>query len=391
MLSYYNNTTMAVPIYRSDGSIIGLDMERLTAQIVLELLTLGILWLLSVIGNILVCVVIYRSRRMQSTTNYFVVSLAGADLAIAFICVPFIASRVSTNNWMVGQLVCKLVRFVQYLVPCINMYVLVAICIDRFYTIIYPLSFKVTRGTAKRLIAFSWVFASVLCCFNFYFFDVLPSSTRSDTGICPTYIPVSDWPGIVYTLCVMIFQYVTPLLILAVGYTRVFKYIWKAGWGPRPIQRTMNAVPRTKVKMVKMLIVVTYTSVLCYAPFYVVQLWFCFDPYSLYDPTIFIFTAWLVLSTGVAKPFIYLCYNSNFRRGCKEVFCMSTMKCYRSNTYAITNASLISKKNHVGIMDAGVTDLGTRSPDSPTRAFNRAVQVEKSAWPLSGTMPSTYL
>ena len=44
---------------------------------------------------------------------------------------------------------CKFVRYVQFVVPCSTIAVLVSICVDRFYTIIYPLSFKVSRTGAK--------------------------------------------------------------------------------------------------------------------------------------------------------------------------------------------------------------------------------------------------
>ena len=50
--------------------------ERSTADTVLECVTLSVMWLLGFLGNILVCLVIHRSRRLQSTTSSFVVSLA---------------------------------------------------------------------------------------------------------------------------------------------------------------------------------------------------------------------------------------------------------------------------------------------------------------------------
>ena len=54
---------------------------------------------------------------------------------------------------------CKFVRYVQFVVPCSTIAVLVSICVDRFYTIIYPLSFKVSRTGAKRMIVGSWILA----------------------------------------------------------------------------------------------------------------------------------------------------------------------------------------------------------------------------------------
>ena len=362
---------------------------RSKLQITVEIFTLCLLWILSVLGNILVCLVIYRSRRIQSTTNYFVVSLACADLTMVLICFPFIATRVIANQWLVGEAMCKIVRFIGYVVPCANMYVFVSICIDRFYTIIYPLSFKVTRGTAKRMILCSWLSAIAVCSFTFYFFD-LSVNTVTNTHFCPTYIYSESWSWITYTVFAFLCQFAVPLLMVTAGYGQVSKYIWRTGVSGRPIQRTTNPVPRTKVKMVKMLIVVTGTTVLMYTPFWVVQLWHCITQPLRIDPAVFIFALWTICATTVCKAIMYLCFNSNFRRGCKEVFCMSTMKCYRSNTYAITKASVMGRNNHVGVMENS-SGFSRHNLESPSYVFNRTPHMEKTVWPLSSSTPTTYL
>nr|KAG5694148.1 hypothetical protein BaRGS_001475 [Batillaria attramentaria] len=356
--------------YVTDGVVSGLLSPASPSSLAIEALTLAILWSLSVIGNILVCLVIHRSRRIQSTTNYFVISLAMSDLSLSVVCVPFVAARVFGGSWLVGQFFCKMVRFVQHAAPSATVFVLVSICVDRFYTIIYPLSFKVTRGTAKRMIMCSWISASVISCLCFYFFEVVhvkrPSSSASsgqqqssaEVYVCPTFVPVTNWAGLTYILVMVICQFVLPVLFIVVGYTRVISYIWTAGApGVRTIQRTSNPVPRAKVKMVKMLLVVTATTVVMFIPFYMAQLVYCFQPWRHLDRSVFILAFWLVTATCTLKPLLYLYYNTNFRRGCKEVFCMSTMRCYRSNTYAITTASVLGKKNYVGIMDVNSNGL----------------------------------
>ena len=69
---------------------------------------------------------------------------------------------------------------------------------------------------------------------------------------------------------------------------------------------------------------------------------------------------------------------------------MSAMRCYRSHTYVITTASMLGKTNYVGVMD--ISSNGQRlACDSPVKAFNRALHVEKSAWPLNGSLTSTYV
>ena len=53
--------------------------------IVLELL----IAVFSVLGNVLVCWAVGLNSNLQSITNYFVVSLAVADIAVGLLAIPF--------------------------------------------------------------------------------------------------------------------------------------------------------------------------------------------------------------------------------------------------------------------------------------------------------------
>lgn len=363
-------------------------METHVIQTIVEIFTACLIWIFSVLGNVLVCLVVYRSRRVQSTTNYFVVSMACADLVFSLVCMPAIVSRILSDSWPLGDVMCRVIRYAQYVIPGVSLYILGAICIDRFYTIIYPLSFKVTRETAKRMILISWLVSSVLSIFCFYFFEIAKGVDGRDQ--CLLYIPRTSWSGVTYAVCLVFLQFLVPVIMMCFGYTRVFRYIWRGGTEGRGFrfQRTMNPVPRTKVKIVKMLMLVTVTCLLLICPFYAVQFLYSVSTMGPINRTIFAVTTWLLFITSASKPLIYLWCNANFRRGCREVFCMSTMKCYRGNTYAITTASSIGKTNHIGIM---CQDSNSKSMDSPSKTFNRAQVVAKSAWPLANAMPSTYI
>lgn len=101
--------------------------------------------------------------------------------------------------------------------------------------------------------------------------------------------------------------------------------------------------------MVKMLMLLNVASVALMMPFFVVQLVYCWlaswhdgrDPYVL--------ATWLYFASAAAKPLVYVTLNANFRRGCREVMCMSAMRCYRRHAYTITTTSTLAKKNHVGV------------------------------------------
>ncbi|NXX58979.1 GPR19 protein, partial [Scopus umbretta] len=303
-------------------------------------IVLGALWLVSVLGNSIVCLVIHRSRRTQSTTNYFVISMACADLLISVASVPFVLFQFTYGRWMLGNMMCKLVRYVQYLAPGVQIYVLLSICVDRFYTIVYPLSFKVSREKAKKMILASWLLDAVFASPTFFFYG-----SNSDDHC--NFFPPDSWEGVIYSIIHLLVVFLIPSALIMIFYQKVIKYIWRIGTDGRTVRRTMNIVPRTKVKTIKMFLMLNSVFLLSWLPFYVVQLWHPQETDFRKSSLVFLAIIWISFSSSASKPVLYSVYNANFRRGMEETFCMSTMKCYRSNAYTITTSSRIAKKNHV--------------------------------------------
>ncbi|NXE83002.1 GPR19 protein, partial [Cochlearius cochlearius] len=317
-----------------------LQYDLRPGEIAAASMVLGALWLVSIFGNSLVCLVIHRSRRTQSTTNYFVVAMACADLLISVASVPFVLLQFTYGRWTLGNVMCKLVRYIQYLTPGVQIYVLLSICVDRFYTIVYPLSFKVSREKAKKMILASWLCDAVFASPTFFFYG-----SNSDDH-CNFFLPDS-WEGAAYSIIHLLVVFLIPSILIMLFYQKVIKYIWRIGTDGRTVRRTMNIVPRAKVKTIKMFLMLNSMFLLSWLPFYVVQLWH--PPETDYRKSSLVFLAitWISFSSSASKPTLYSVYNANFRRGMKETFCMSAMKCYRSNAYTITTSSRIAKKNHV--------------------------------------------
>uniref|UniRef100_A0A8C4USM2 Probable G-protein coupled receptor 19 n=1 Tax=Falco tinnunculus TaxID=100819 RepID=A0A8C4USM2_FALTI len=342
------------------------------------------LWLVSIFGNSLVCLVIHRSRRTQSTTNYFVVSMACADLLLSVASMPLMLLQFTHGRWTLGNVMCKLVRYIQYLTPGVQMYVLLSICVDRFYTIVYPLSFKVSREKAKKMILASWLLDAAFASPAFFFYD----SNNSDNH-CNFFLP-NSWDGAIYGIVHLLVVFLIPSILIIFFYLKIIKYIWRIGTDGRTVRRTMNIVPRTKVKTIKMFLMLNSMFLLSWLPFYVVQLWHPQETDYRKSSLVFLAITWVSFSSSASKPTLYSIYNANFRRGMKETFCMSSMKCYRSNAYTITTSSRIAKKNHVGIAEISAP-AKTVTKDSIYEAFNREAKEKKIAWPIQSNPPNTFV
>ncbi|KAM8883233.1 putative G-protein coupled receptor 19 [Synchiropus picturatus] len=357
--------------------------ELTPGEVVILGLVFGVLWLVSIVGNALVCLVIHRSRRTQSTTNYFVVAIACADLLLSLGCAPFILLQVTSGRWPLSAAACKMVRYLQHICPGVQVYVLLSISVDRFYTIVYPLSFKVSREKAKKMILASWLFDAgfVTPCFFFY-------GSTSVEGHCEFFLQGS-WGSVTYAALHLLVGFLVPAGLIVTFYQRVIRYIWRIGADGHSVRRTMNIVPRTKVKTIKMFLMLNSVFFLTITPFFIAQLWHPSESGGPDRQGLLFFTAvtWVSFTSTASKPTLYSVYNANFRRGMRETFCMSSMKCYRSNAYTITASSRMAKKNYIGVVDIPVqSKIATK--DS---VQDREMKAPKVAWPTNTNPPNTFV
>ncbi|XP_029351034.1 putative G-protein coupled receptor 19 [Echeneis naucrates] len=361
--------------------------ELTSAEVGVLGLVFGVLWLVSILGNTLVCLVIHRSRRTQSTTNYFVVSMACADLLMSLGCAPFVLLQVAAGRWPLSAAACRAVRYLQHLCPGVQVYVLLSISVDRFYTIVYPLSFKVSREKAKKMIMVSWLFdaAFVSPCLFFY------GSTSIEISHCDFFLPDS-WGSVAYATVHLLVGFLVPVALIVSFYHRVVRYIWRISADGHTVRRTMNIVPRTKVKTIKMFLMLNSVFFLTWTPFYIAQLWHPRDSDGPSRQGLLFYTAiaWMSFSSTASKPTLYSVYNANFRRGMRETFCMSSMKCYRSNAYTITASSRMAKKNYVGVVDVPVQS-NTVTKESVYDTFDRDAKEKKVAWLNNANPPNTFV
>lgn len=74
-------------------------------------LIFGIITVVGVSGNAIVCYVISRHVQMRTATNYYIMNLAITDIAFLVCCAPFTAAVYATNNWIFGRFICKFVMY----------------------------------------------------------------------------------------------------------------------------------------------------------------------------------------------------------------------------------------------------------------------------------------
>ncbi|KAK2163053.1 hypothetical protein LSH36_86g00013 [Paralvinella palmiformis] len=72
-----------------------------------------VVFVVGLIGNSLVCYVVWRNKSMQTVTNCFIVNLSVADLLVILVCLPPTVLEDVTETWYIDSAMCKVVKYFQ--------------------------------------------------------------------------------------------------------------------------------------------------------------------------------------------------------------------------------------------------------------------------------------
>ncbi|XP_026186325.1 histamine receptor H2a [Mastacembelus armatus] len=102
---------------------------------------LSLLILLTVGGNVLVCLAVCASRRLRCLTNCFIVSLAVTDLLLGLLVLPFSALLQLNNDWPLGPVFCNFYISMDVMLCTASILTLLAISVDRYLAVTMPLRY----------------------------------------------------------------------------------------------------------------------------------------------------------------------------------------------------------------------------------------------------------
>ncbi|CAL8360364.1 unnamed protein product [Lota lota] len=121
-----------------------------------------LLIVVTVCGNVLVCVSVHTEKALKTTTNYFIVSLAVADLMLAVLVLPlFVYSEFQGGLWSLDMGVCDGLMTMDVMLCTASIFNLCAISIDRFIAVAVPLNYNRRRVDQRQtgLLAAPWALA----------------------------------------------------------------------------------------------------------------------------------------------------------------------------------------------------------------------------------------
>ncbi|XP_054828836.1 muscarinic acetylcholine receptor M1 [Eublepharis macularius] len=194
-------------------------------EVVLIVVTTGILSLVTVVGNLLVMVSFKVNRELKTVNNYFLLSLAGADLIIGAISMNLYTTYIVMGRWAMGSVACDLWLALDYVASNASIMNLLVISFDRYFSITRPLTYRAKR-TPKRaalMIALAWAISFVLWAPAILFWQNVVGKRTVPEDDC--YIQFFSVPIITFGTAIAAFY--LPVTIMVALYWRIYQEIQK--------------------------------------------------------------------------------------------------------------------------------------------------------------------
>ncbi|CAN8195632.1 unnamed protein product [Coccothraustes coccothraustes] len=275
-------------------------------------------------GNVLVCHVVIKTKRVHSATSLFIVNLAVADIMITLLNTPFTLARFVNSTWIFGKGMCHVSRFAQYCSLHVSALTLTAIAVDRHQVIMHPLKPRISTGKGVMYISVIWIMATCFSLPHAIYQKLFTFEYSEDVTRClclPDFPEPADLFWKYLDLTTFILLYVLPLLIISAAYVTVAKKLWLRNViGDVTVEQYFVLRKKNK-KTIKMLMLVVVLFAVCWFPLncYVVLL------SSQTIPTnnaLYFAFHWFAMSSTCYNPFIYCWLNDSFRSELKALISM---------------------------------------------------------------------
>ncbi|XP_022523187.2 2-oxoglutarate receptor 1-like [Astyanax mexicanus] len=221
----------------------------------------GTIFVLGVLGNVTSLLVYVIKVRPWQSSSIIMFNLALTDLLYMF-SMPFLTYYYSQgDNWMLGEFMCRFVRFGFHFNLYGSILFLTCLAIFRYVAIVHPLQACRIQKRRWGILAcvLTWILAGGLLAPIFNVF----TTVKSKNNITQCLDLASNDPETVwkYSWALTVLGFILPLLIVFICYMRIAKVL---AMGP-------HTQSRSRVRARRLIVLVMICFAVCFFPFHVMR------------------------------------------------------------------------------------------------------------------------
>ena len=306
-----------------------------TAAVVLKSLAYFVILLVSLVGNVLITLVVWKNKKLHKSINYFVVNMAVSDLFTPLTIMPIkIVDIISGSGGfkvhsplVLGNILCKMCYFLPDVSVLVSVESLLLISMDRLAAVVFPLKSKrITSKVRLTCILCSWVIAIAVHSPYFYIMRLFPDGNE--------YYCQYDWEAAFdhddtekrYITATFLTIIAVPICILIIVYAAIAWSLKRRQSQREKISASARSCGYQQNRQIFLLSVAIVTAfIVCMIPHLIVMfckifLWHLEDPPICAFQSVIPFVAlFMVHSWSAVNPCICFIFNKNYRHGLKQM------------------------------------------------------------------------
>ena len=279
--------------------------------------------LVSLAGNTLIAITIYKTKTMRTTTNYYILNMAMSDLLLPIVVFPLGLSEMYGGFWFFngeqGQAFCKAMMFIKFVSCTVSINNLVLIAVDRFGAVVFPLRPPLIGSKLRRFfILTTWVAAMALSSPTFYGVKAVGKFQSCEKLWIEIFIADNY-------LHSMPFVFLEVAFILIVFIYSIILYKLKSQKPPG--EQSLNVLKQRKKRqknVLRMALAIVVGFVLCWAPSIIIALLsvFVWDNTKIFSceiATFWVIASFMANANCAVNPCICFAFSRKYRQGLKAL------------------------------------------------------------------------
>ena len=302
------NTTANGSNFWSCSSLINLSAVRIG-----EIISYSLILVVSLIGNSLIGLIVYKTPNMRKPINYLITNMAMSDLLFPLFTIPPLLSV--NDDWLIsgplGLALCKLYLYLPFVSYSVSGQSHILIAVDRFVAVVFPLrSPLIGRKWFPLIITATWIVAMTL-----HTPMLVNGKVFYDDGMFCGYFLEEAWPSVVAS------TYITIVLLVILYSIILIKLKLQAPPGEQSTNVEKQRKRRNK-NVLRMVIGIFLAFLFCYVPHTTARLILTLN-FSVWFSCSFrlftIFANLMFIANCAVNPFICLIFSSNYRQGLRKL------------------------------------------------------------------------
>ena len=183
---------------------------------------------ITIFGNLLVLVALYRFKKLRSMSNCLIGNLAVSDLLLALSVLPISTTYDLLGHWVFGEVLCIIWLCIDVLYCTASIWGLCTIAVDRYQATCYPVWYHEHKSSKRALvyIVFVWLFSIIVSVAPLIGWrDMIPNFYQTNMEInkqdCVLFMSES------YVVYSAMGSFVIPTFLMVFLYVRIFTVLKK--------------------------------------------------------------------------------------------------------------------------------------------------------------------